>query len=111
MQHSLICTYSYINNYSSCEFYNDKIFWKYSGNHLKSNYKIIKKNYEVKKDNISISATHNGFEKRFGCIHERNLQLLFKQKKIIGMDFIKKSQSTNKVINYLVNELVNQLCT
>ena len=55
----------YINDTSSCIFQKNKSINKVYGNSLVEKHKIIKKNYTENKDYYLISASHNGYEKKF----------------------------------------------
>ena len=70
-----------IDNHSSCSFKNNKTF-KTLESGLKTNDKKIinEKNYWL------IKASHNGFLKKFGIIHERCLEYFTEKKKLVGFD-------------------------
>ena len=63
------------------------------GNSLVHKHKIIDRNYTEHKDYYSISAAHNGYEKRFGCIHERSIKIMKNEDQIFGQDKIKKTKN------------------
>ena len=48
---------------------------KVYGRSLISKHRIIEKNYTEDKDFYSISASHNGYEKKFGYIHKRSIKI------------------------------------
>ena len=56
----------YLNNTSSCIFQKNKIINRIYGNLLLERLKIIDKNYIENKDFYSLTASHNGYEKKFG---------------------------------------------
>ena len=70
-----------IDNHSSCSFTNNKTF-KTLESGLKTNDKKIinEKNYWL------IKASHNGFFKKFGIIHERCLEYFTEKNKLVGFD-------------------------
>ena len=81
-----------INNHSSCSFKNN-------------NYKILEYSLKTSEKNILneknyflIKASHNGYLKKFGSIHERCLELFKEENKLIGKDKIisKKELSSKK---------------
>jgi len=83
----------YINNTSSCVFQKNKSINKIYGSSLVQQHKILKKHYTEDKDFYSISASHNGYEKRFGYVHTRSIKVFKKQDKILGLDELKKSKN------------------
>jgi len=83
----------YINDTSSCIFQKNYFINRVYGNSLVHKHKIIDRNYTEHKDYYSISAAHNGYEKRFGCIHERSVKIIKNADQIIGQDKIKKTKN------------------
>lgn len=65
-------------------------------------HKIINKNYMEDKDYYSISASHNGFEKKFGYIHTRFIKILKKEDKIFCKDELKKTKNHSGYLNYFI---------
>ena len=92
----------YINNTSSCIFLKNKFVNKVYGNSLVQRHKIISKNYAEDKDFYSITASHNGYEKKFGYIHTRSIKILKKEDKIFGHDELKKTKKYSNLLNYFV---------
>ena len=74
----------YLNDTSSCIFLKNKFINKVYGNLLLQKHKIINKNYTEDKDFYSISASHNGYEKKFGYLHSRSIKISKKEDKIFG---------------------------
>ena len=64
--------------------------------------KIIKKDYTGNKDFYSITAAHNGYEKKFGYIHTRSIKISKKEDKIFGYDELKKSKNFSNLLNYFI---------
>ena len=91
----------YINDASSCIFQKNYFINRVYGNSLVHKHKIIDRNYTEHKDYYSISAAHNGYEKRFGCIHERSIKIMKNEDQIFGQDKIKKTK------NYLTPLIYN----
>ena len=83
----------YINDTSSCIFQKNYFINRVYGNSLVHKHKIIDRNYTEHKDYYSISAAHNGYEKKFGCIHERSVKIIKNADQIIGQDKIKKTKN------------------
>ena len=92
----------YINDTSSCIFQKNKTINKVYGNSLIEKHKIIKKNYTEDKNFHSLSASHNGYEKKFGYIHTRSIKILKKEDKIFGEDELKKTKNYSKFLIYFV---------
>ena len=68
-----------------------------------SDVKIIKKDYKEDKDFYSISATHNGYEKKFGYVHTRSIKISKKEDKIFGHDALKKTKKYINLLNYFIS--------
>ena len=81
-----------IDNQSSCSFKNNNY------KTLEYSLKTSEKNILNKKDYFLIKASHNGYLKKFGSIHERCLELFKEEDKLIGKDKIisKKELSSKK---------------
>ena len=92
----------YINDTSSCIFQKNKLINKIYGNSLTQKHKITNKNYLDDKNFYLVSASHNGYEKKFGYIHERSIKILKKEDKIYGQDNLKKTKNFNNSLNYFI---------
>ena len=92
----------YINNTSSCIFQKNETINKIYGNSLIKKLKVIKKNYTENKDFYSISASHNGYEKKFGYIHTRSIEISKKEDKIFGEDELKKTKNNLNPLVYFI---------
>ena len=92
----------YINDTSSCIFQKNKFINKVYGNSLVHKHKVINKNYTDDKNFYSISAAHNGYEKKFGYIHKRSIIISKKEDKIFGQDELKKTKIYSNPLNYFV---------
>ena len=58
--------------------------------------RIIKKNIVFEDNYWKISASHDGYQKKFGIIHEREIEFYPEQKKFIGYDkLVRKDASKN----------------
>ena len=85
-----------IDNHSSCKIDRSK-------REVESGLKILKKNFLIKKNYWNICASHDGYNKRYGVIHERELEYFFDENKFVGQDkLIKKKnfKSTNFEIRF-----------
>ena len=92
----------YINDTSSCIFQKNQSINKVYGNSLIHKHKIIKKDYTENKDFYSITAAHNGYEKKFGYIHTRSIKISKKEDKIFGHDELKKTKNFSNLLNYFI---------
>jgi uncharacterized heparinase superfamily protein len=92
----------YINDTSSCIFQKNQSINKVYGNSLIDKHKVIKKEYTEDEDYYSITAAHNGYEKKFGYIHTRSIKISKKEDKIFGYDELKKTKSFSNSLNYFV---------
>ena len=92
----------YLNNTSSCIFQKNKSINKIYGNSLVQKHKIIHKNYTEDKNLYSITASHNGYEKKFGYIHTRLIKILKKEDKIFGQDELKKTKNYSNSPIYFI---------
>jgi len=92
----------YLNNTSSCIFQKNKSINKIYGNSLVQKHKVIKKNYSDDKDFYSIIAAHNGYEKKYGCIHTRSIKISKSEDKIFGQDELKKTKRYSNLLSYYI---------
>ncbi len=92
----------YINDTSSCIFQKNKFINKIYGNSLVQKHKIVNKNYTENKDFYLISASHNGYEKKFGYIHNRSVKILKIKDKMYGIDELKKNINYKHPLIYFV---------
>ena len=81
-----------VEDHSSCSF---KKIEKFNFT-INEGLKIIKKNIIQEENYWKISAAHDGYLKKFGLIHEREIEFYPEQKKFVGFDKISnKSLSKN----------------
>ena len=92
----------YLNNTSSCTFQKNKMINKIYGNSLLKKLKVLDKNYIENKDFFSLTASHNGYEKKFGYIHTRKVKILKNKDQIFGEDQLKKSQKYSNSVTYSI---------
>ena len=92
----------YINDTSSCSFQKNPFINKVYGISLLKKHKVVSKNYTDDKDFFLISASHNGYERKFGCIHKRSIKILKKEDKIFGFDEIKKTKNYLNPLNFFI---------
>ena len=92
----------YINDTSSCIFQKNRFINKVYGNSLVHKHRVIKKNYNEDENFYSITATHNGYEKKFGYVHTRSIKVSKKEDKIFGNDELKKTKKNSNLLNYFI---------
>ena len=81
-----------IEDYSSCSFKNREI----SGYVIDQGLKIINKNVIFEDNYWKISASHDGYLKKFGSIHYREIEFYPEQTKFVGTDkIIRKNKDKN----------------
>jgi len=84
-----------IEDYSSCNF--RKI--KNSNYIIDKGLKILKKNIVFEENYWKISASHDGYSKKFNLIHEREIEFYPEQTKFVGFDKILR-KNFNKEIKF-----------
>ena len=75
---------------------------KIYGSSLISKHRIIEKNYSEDKNHYSISASHNGYEKKYGYIHKRSIKISKEDDKIFCIDELKKTKKNSNLLNYFI---------
>ena len=79
-----------INDTSVAKFERNKLINKIFGNSIKNSFKTDDLNIKDDKNFIGCSASHNGYEKNFSCLHKREIYLDYKDNKLKGVDHIFK---------------------
>ncbi|MDC3179927.1 heparinase II/III-family protein [Candidatus Pelagibacter sp.] len=80
-----------IDDNSSCKFFKKKNNWM-----LKTGLKIIEKKSIYEKNYWKITASHDGYLKKYNSVHERNIEFYPEQMTFIGIDrIIKKKTNYN----------------
>ena len=92
----------YINDTSSCIFQKNRIVNKVYGNSLVEKHKIINKSYTENSDFYFLSASHNGYERKFGYIHTRSIKIFKRKDEILGCDELKKTRNRLNSVNFSV---------
>jgi uncharacterized heparinase superfamily protein len=82
-----------IEDYSSCNF--KKL--EFSGHIVDQGLKIINKNIICEDNYWKISASHDGYLKKFGSIHTREIEFYPEQKKFVGNDKIIRKNIDKKI--------------
>ncbi len=82
-----------VDNHSSCSFEKKSLNYKKIENGLN----ILDKEVVNEKNYCLIKASHDGYLKRFGIIHQRSVELLVAENKLFGKDkLIKKREVSSK---------------
>jgi len=81
-----------LNDTSVSKFERNRLINKVFGNSIKNSFKIYNLNTGNEKNIISCSAEHNGYEKKFSCIHKREIFLDKENDYIKGSDHIFKKK-------------------
>ena len=79
-----------IDDHSSCQFNKINNSWM-----IKKGIKILKKDSIFEKDYWKINASHNGYQKKYNSIHEREIEFYPEQMTFIGKDRILKRKNNN----------------
>ena len=88
-----------LNDTSVTKFERNRLINRIFGNSIKNTFKVNNLNFVENKDQIKFIASHNGYEKKFGCIHKREISLDKINGKLIGSDEIIKKKD-GRPINY-----------
>ena len=78
----------YIDNHSSCTL--DK-------SNVKNGLEIISKKINIEKDFDQVIAGHNGYQKKYGYLHEREIKFFKKKQLFIGKDSLIAGRKATKV--------------
>ena len=79
-----------IDDNSSCKFFKKKNSWI-----LKTGLKIIEKKSIYEKNYWKITASHDGYLKKYNSVHERNIEFYPEKMTFIGIDRIIKKKTNN----------------
>ncbi len=84
-----------LDNHSSCKI-------NISKSEIKSGLKILKKKIMYDKKYWKIIASHDGYIKKYGIIHERQLEFLPEEQRLLGEDaLLKKKKSNFQILKYV----------
>lgn len=89
----------YLNNHSSCTFKKSSPFKISKENKLSKGLKVLNKTITIEKEFENIVASHNGYQNRYGYIHERSIKFIKKEKIFVGIDSLIKNKNA-KNVNY-----------
>ncbi len=88
-----------LNDTSVTKFERNKLFNRIFGNSIKNSFKISDFSFYDNEENIEATASHNGYEKNFGCIYQRKISIDKYSKNLLGTDKIIKKKD-GKPIKY-----------
>ena len=88
-----------LNNTSVTKFERNKLINKIFGNSIKNTFKISNLDFIENAEEIKSTASHNGYEKNFGCIYKRKISIDKFTKNLSGCDELIKKKD-GKPINY-----------
>jgi len=88
-----------LNDTSVTKFERNKLINKIFGNSIKNTFKVNNLDFVEDKNQIKFIASHNGYEKNFGCIHKREISIDKLKGKLMGSDEIIKKKD-GKPLNY-----------
>ena len=81
-----------INETSITKFENNKMINKVFGNSIQNSFKSFEISSKNENDIIGCSASNNGYEKKFGCTHKREIYIDKKNNFLKGSDHIFKAK-------------------
>ena len=87
-----------INDTSVTQFERNKIINNVFGNSIKNTFKISGADFIENTDYAKFTATHNGYEKNFGCIHKREISIDKKNWNLKGCDNLIKNKDGRPLI-------------
>jgi uncharacterized heparinase superfamily protein len=91
-----------INDTSSCIFQKNALIRKYFGNSLIEKHNVFKTEFKNDKEFIQCIIAHDGYEKRFKILHERQITLFKSKNHIEGIDSLKCKNLENKNLTFSV---------
>jgi uncharacterized heparinase superfamily protein len=91
-----------INDTSSCIFQKNALIRKYFGNSLIEKHNIFKQEFKNDKEFIQCIIAHDGYEKRFKILYERQITLFKSKNHIEGIDSLKCKSLENKNLTFSV---------
>ena len=88
-----------INDTSVTKFERNKLINNIFGNSIKNSFKVSNVDYIDDTNQIKLIASHDGYEKNFGCIHKRQIIINKKTNNLIGCDELIKKKDGK--LNYI----------
>tara|TARA_B100001996_G_scaffold154143_1_gene117279 strand:+ start:1296 stop:2921 length:1626 start_codon:yes stop_codon:yes gene_type:complete len=75
-----------VDNHSSCTINRSKM-------EIENSLKILDKKFSIEKNYWNISASHDGYNKRYGLIHNRQIEFFPENNKFVGIDKLIKKKN------------------
>jgi uncharacterized heparinase superfamily protein len=103
-----------LNDTSITRFERNKLINKIFGNSIKNSFKTYDINIFDEKNLIGCSASHNGYEKKFGCTHKREISFDKENNYLKGVDYIFKKKDgipIRYVFRFYINPELNVVKT
>ena len=88
-----------LNDTTITKFERNKTINKVFGNSVKNSFKVFDVNFIENNNFIKVSATHNGYERKFSCIHKREIEINKSSYNLVGRDDLIKKKD-GKPLNY-----------
>jgi uncharacterized heparinase superfamily protein len=88
-----------LNDTTVTKFERNKIINKVFGNSIKNSFKVFNVSFIDDENYTKLIASHNGYEKNFGCIHKREISINNVTKNLVGHDELIKNKD-GKPLNY-----------
>ena len=88
-----------MNDTSVTKFERNKLVNRIFGNSIKNTFNVSNSTFIENKNKIESEASHNGYEKNFGCIFKRRISIDKSTKNLFGTDELIKKKN-GKPINY-----------
>ena len=88
-----------LNDTSVTKFERNKLINRAFGNSIKNTFEISNLDFIENNDKVEASASHNGYEKNFGCIHKRTISINKFTSNLSGHDEIIKN-ANGKPVSY-----------
>ena len=88
-----------INDTSVTKFERNKLINRVFENSIKNTFKINNFDFKENTNEMKFIASHNGYEKKFGCTHTREISIDKLKGNLIGFDKIEKRKD-GKPVNY-----------
>ena len=79
-----------LNDTSISRFEKNELINKTFGTSIKNNFKISNLDFIDNSNEKGLIASHNGYEKKFGCIHKRKICITKKSETVVGHDVLIK---------------------
>ena len=87
---------------SVTKFERNKLVNKAFGTSVKNSFKIFDTIYKDNTSSITITASHNAYEKKFGYIHKRSIEIVKKNNELFGSDYLIKKTDNASNTNYSI---------